>query len=67
MSESDSSIQKQNIDTACEDSVQKKVKTEGVNRISRKTSDDLIKYFERLPDDQINKLLTYMKNSNTRI
>jgi len=27
----------------------------------------LIKYFERLPDDQISKLLTYMKNSTTRI
>ncbi|CAK63393.1 unnamed protein product (macronuclear) [Paramecium tetraurelia] len=52
------------------DSIEKKVKLNderGQIKISRKMSDDLIKIFERLPNDQISKLLDVIKVKNSRI
>ncbi|CAD8178614.1 unnamed protein product [Paramecium pentaurelia] len=50
------------------DSIKKKAKLNdesGQIKISRKVSDDLIKIFERLPNDQITKLLDVIKVKNS--
>ncbi|CAD8172646.1 unnamed protein product [Paramecium pentaurelia] len=50
------------------DQIEKKVKLNderGQIKISRKMSDDLIKIFERLPNDQITKLLDVIKVKNS--
>ncbi|KAM3129503.1 hypothetical protein pb186bvf_018407 [Paramecium bursaria] len=50
------------------DKVVKKVKPNEDNnelKISRKTSDDIVKYIERMPSDQIDYLLNYVKQINS--
>ncbi|CAD8095048.1 unnamed protein product [Paramecium sonneborni] len=58
----------QNISDSENEQIKKKAKLNddsGQIKISRKISDDLIKIFERLPNDQITKLLDVIKVKNS--